>query len=72
MKLFGINLLTLSEHLTWIWKKKYTSNLDLELSAQDDVKEVGSICCPQGPRSCPRLCETHTNKGAVPQNYLEI
>lgn len=65
-------LLTPSEHLTLIWeKKKNTSNLDLELSAQDDMKEEGGICYPCGPRACLRLHEMHLNQGGVPQNYLE-
>lgn len=29
--------LTFSEHSIWIWKE-YTSNVDVELSAEDDVK----------------------------------
>lgn len=48
-KLFGINLFIDSfRALNLDLKKKinYTSNLDLELSAQDDMKEEGGICYP--------------------------
>lgn len=48
VKLFGINLFIDSFRALNLDLKKnnYTSNLDLELSAQDDMKEEGGICYP--------------------------